>query len=177
MPRVLISDRDPKFVSGFWQTLWRRLGTRLNMSSCQHPETYRLTERVNITFQHLLRCLCCYDGFDWTALLPQVEFAYNASCALGIEHTPFEATFGFSHEEPPDMLFSMRSSIPVSQDASKRLQLLQEIHTPVHSLLHLHKDEMQARTEPSTSPHFVKGDKESIVTTNLFLRGQPNMKN
>jgi hypothetical protein len=52
------------------------------------------------------------------ALLPQVEFAYNASRALGIEHTPFEPNFGFSPEEPPDVLFSMRPTIPVSQDAT-----------------------------------------------------------
>jgi hypothetical protein len=51
LPRVLVSDRDPKFVSGFCQTLWRRLGTRLNMSSNRHPETYGLSERVSITFQ------------------------------------------------------------------------------------------------------------------------------
>jgi hypothetical protein len=43
-------------------------------------------------------------------------------------------------------------------------------------MLKLHKDEMQARTEASTTPHFVRGDKVSVVTTNLFLRGQPNMK-
>jgi transposase InsO family protein len=55
LPRVLVSDRDPKFVSGFWQTLWRRLGTRLNMSSSRHPEIDGLTERVNRTFQQLLR--------------------------------------------------------------------------------------------------------------------------
>jgi hypothetical protein len=47
-----------------------------------------------------------------------VEFAYNASRALGIEHTPFEANFGFSPEEPLDLLFSMRPSIPISQDAT-----------------------------------------------------------
>jgi hypothetical protein len=111
LPRVLISDRDPKFVSGFWQTLLRRLETRLNMSSCRHPEIDGLTKRVNITFQQLLRCFCCYDGSDLTTLLPQVEFAYNASRALGIEHTPFKANFGFSHEEPPDLLFNMRPSI------------------------------------------------------------------
>ena len=35
---------------------------------------------------------------------------------------------------------------------------------------------MQARTEPSTTPHFAKGDKVSVVTANLFLRGQPNRK-
>jgi hypothetical protein len=50
LPRVLISDRDPKFVSGFWHTLWRRLGTRLNMSSSRYPEKDGLTERVNNTF-------------------------------------------------------------------------------------------------------------------------------
>jgi hypothetical protein len=50
LPRVLISDRDPKFVSGFWQTLWRRLGTRLNTSSSRYPETYGLTERAKNTF-------------------------------------------------------------------------------------------------------------------------------
>jgi hypothetical protein len=40
----------------------------------------------------------------------------------------------------------------------------------------LHKDEMQTRTETSIAPHFVRGDKVSVVTTNLFLRGQPNRK-
>jgi transposase InsO family protein len=146
LPRVLISDRDPKFVGAFWQTLWRRLGTRLNMSSSRHPETYGLTERVNITFQRLLRCFCCYDGSDWTILLPQVEFAYNASRPLGIEHTPFEANFGFSPEEPHDLMFSMRPSIPISQDATERLRLLQEVHALVRSVLQLHKDGMHART-------------------------------
>jgi hypothetical protein len=171
---VLISDRDPKFVSGFSLTLWRRLGTRLNMSSNRHPETNGLTERVNNTFHQFLRCLYCYDGFDWKALLPQVEFAYNASRAPGIEHTPFEANFGFSHEEPPCLLFSMRPSAPVSQDASERLQLLHEIHTLVRYVLHLHKYEMHAPTEPPATPHFVKGDKVSVVTSTLFLRGQLN---
>jgi hypothetical protein len=40
----------------------------------------------------------------------------------------------------------------------------------------LHKDEMQARTTPSTTPHFDRRDKVSVVTTNLFLRGHPNRK-
>jgi hypothetical protein len=37
LPNVLVSDRDPKFVGGFWETIWRRLGTRLNISSNRHP--------------------------------------------------------------------------------------------------------------------------------------------
>jgi hypothetical protein len=90
---------------------------------------------VNNTFQQLLRCFRCYDGSDWTTLLPQVEFAYNASRALGIEHTPFEASFEFTPEEPPYLLFSMRLPIPISQDATERLRLLHDIHTLVRSVL------------------------------------------
>jgi hypothetical protein len=171
--RVLTSDCDPKLASGFWQTLWRRLGTRLNMSSSRHPKTDGLTERVNNTFQEHLRCFCCYDGSDWTTMLPQVEFAYNVSRALGIEHTPFEADFGFSHEEPPDMLFSMRPSIPVSQDATERLRLLKEIHILVRYVLQIHKDELQARTKLSTTPYVVRGDKVSVVTSSLFFANIP----
>jgi hypothetical protein len=105
-----------------------------------------------------------------------VEFAYNASRALGVENTPFEANFGFSPKEPPDLLFNMRPSIPVSQDANERLRVLHDVHTLVRSVLQLHKDEMKARTEPSTTPHFAIGDKVSVVTTNLSMRGQPNRK-
>jgi hypothetical protein len=55
-------------------------------------------------------------------MLHQVEFAYNATHALGIEHTPVEANFGCSLEEPPNLLFSMRPSIPVPQDATEWLK-------------------------------------------------------
>jgi hypothetical protein len=113
---VRVSDRDPKFVSGFWQALWRHLGTCLNMSSCRHPGTDGITERVHNTFRKLLRCFCYYDGSNWTDMWPQVKFSYNAIRALGTEHTPFEANFGFSLEEPSGMLLNMRPSIhPVSQ--------------------------------------------------------------
>jgi hypothetical protein len=70
----------------------------------------------------------------------------------------------------------MRPSIPVSQDATGRLILLHEVHTRVRYVLQLHMDEMQARTEPSTTLHTAKGDKVSVVTTNLFMREQPNRK-
>jgi hypothetical protein len=74
-----------------------------------------------------------------------MEFAYNATRALGIEHTLVEANFGFSPEEPLDMLFRMRPSIPASQDKSKRLRLLQELNAMIRAVLQLHNDEMQAR--------------------------------
>jgi hypothetical protein len=54
--------------------------------------------------------------------------------------------------------------------------LLREVHALVRSVLKLHKDKMQARSKPSTAPHFVRGDKVTICSCNLFLRGQPKRK-
>jgi hypothetical protein len=69
------------------------MGTRLNKSSNRQHETDGLKGHVNSTFQKLLRHFRYYDGSKWTAMLPQVNFAYHATSALEIEHTSFEANF------------------------------------------------------------------------------------
>jgi hypothetical protein len=142
----------------------------------RHLETDGLTERVNNTFQQLMRCFCCYDVSNWANLLPKVKFAYNATRGLGIEHSPFEVHFDVSQEEPLDLLFNIRPSISVAQDASKRLSLLRELHYVERTVLHVRKDEMQARSEPSIAPHFARRDNVTVVTKNIFLRGQSNRK-
>jgi hypothetical protein len=72
---------------------------------------------------------------------------FNATRALaGIEHTPFEANVGLSNVDLHDLHFSMRPSLPGSQDAYERLRLLHDVHAQMRSALHLHKDDMQARS-------------------------------
>jgi hypothetical protein len=92
LPRVLVCDRIPRFVSAFWQPLWRCLGTNSNVSPSRHHETHGLGERFDSIIQQFLRAFTCYDGSDWVTWLPQPQFAYNASRALGIKHTAIEAS-------------------------------------------------------------------------------------
>ena len=39
LPRSIVSNKDVKFTSHFWRTLWKKLGTRMNFSSAYHPQS------------------------------------------------------------------------------------------------------------------------------------------
>ncbi|MBW0559118.1 hypothetical protein O181_098833 [Austropuccinia psidii MF-1] len=58
VPRIIISDRDPKFTSEFWTNLYDILGTKLAFSTDYHPQTDGLAERMIQTMEDILRRFC-----------------------------------------------------------------------------------------------------------------------
>lgn len=65
MPRTIVSDRDTKFLSYFWKTLWSKLGTKLLFSTTCNTLTDGQTEIVNRTLSTLLRALINKNLKTW----------------------------------------------------------------------------------------------------------------
>jgi len=104
LAKTIISDRDAKFTSKFWQYLMERLGTRMAMSTANHPQTDGQTERMNRTLEDMLRCLVNYDQDNWDELLPLIEFAYNNQVHAATKETPFYVDTGQHPRLPQDLL-------------------------------------------------------------------------
>ncbi|GJY69468.1 putative reverse transcriptase domain-containing protein [Tanacetum coccineum] len=73
----IISYCDGRFTSHCWRSLYKALGTRLDMSTSYHPK------------------LMAQDRH-----LPLVEFLYNNSYHASIKATPFEALYGRKCQSP-----------------------------------------------------------------------------
>ena len=103
-PRMVVSDRDPKFMSAFWQRLMQLMRTRLNTSTAYHPQTDGQAERMNRLAGEVLRHFVCADQTDWDELLPMVEFAINSSPNRSTGFTPFYLNYGREPMVPADLL-------------------------------------------------------------------------
>ena len=55
LPKVIINDKDSKFTSVFWHTLFGLVETNMNMSTSYHPQIDGKTERVNQWLEGYLR--------------------------------------------------------------------------------------------------------------------------
>jgi len=90
----IVSDRDLRFISRFWQTLQSALSSKLPMSSAYHPQTDGQSERTILSLEDLL-WTCVLDHLGaWDEVLPLVEFTYNDSFHASIGMTPYEALYG-----------------------------------------------------------------------------------
>ena len=94
VPLSIISDRDSRFTSKFWQSFQKALGTKLNLSSAYHPQTDGQSERTIQTLEDMLRACVIELKGSWDDHLPLMEFSYNNSYHTSIKAAPFEALYG-----------------------------------------------------------------------------------
>ncbi|GMF19993.1 unnamed protein product [Phytophthora fragariaefolia] len=89
LPEAFVSDRDLRFVSHFWQHLFRLLDTRLDMSTADHPQTDGQTEQVNRVLEDTLPSVCAAEPIKWSTLLQQAGFALYNAVHSSTGFTPF----------------------------------------------------------------------------------------
>jgi hypothetical protein len=94
VPVSIVSDRDARFTSKFWDSLQKAMETNLDMSTAFHPQTDGQTERVNQVMEDMLRSCILDFGGSWESHLHLIEFAYNNSYHSSIGMAPFEALYG-----------------------------------------------------------------------------------
>ena len=124
VPSSIVSDRDPRFTSNFWKSLWKLMGTKLAMSTAYHPQTDGQTERANRTLEDMLRAFVNWEQDDWDVYLPAAEIAYNNSIQASTGFTPFYLNYG-QHPNLP-LTHASRSNEtdnPAAEDSYKNIAI------------------------------------------------------
>ena len=171
LPQRIISDRDKRFMSKFWTTLYGVLGTTLTPSSPYHPETDGQTERMNRTLTEALRAYVNAKHDDWELYLPSFEFAYNDSINRSTGYAPFE------------LVLSIKPRVPMTINKSNRLpavdQLAERMSTDValarDQLLRSRATNAYYRVKGFTPHPFKEGSMVLLSTQNLKM-SQPSRK-
>ncbi|WVZ15126.1 hypothetical protein V8G54_012692 [Vigna mungo] len=102
LPRSLISDRDPIFLSQFWRDLFKLSDTKLCMSRAYHTRSNGQTEVANKIFQQYLRYFVHHRPSLWGKFLAWAEWSFNIAINASTGLSPFEVMFG---QKPPSIPF------------------------------------------------------------------------
>ena len=103
MPLEIVSDRDPKFTSNFWKTLWKTTGTHLKLSTSRHQSIDGQSEIAIRIIEEVLRSQVNYKQDNWVRQLASIEFALNNTKSTAIGLTPFNVETGRDPLVPLDL--------------------------------------------------------------------------
>jgi len=177
LPRGIISDRDAKFTSAFWEQLFERFGTQLSMSTAYHPQTDGQTERVIRVIEEMLRHFTSSLAQDWNLHLDAVEIAYNSAGHASTGFSPYQLDLGRIPRTPLQLLAPWSqppySSIAL-QDFCTQLQF--DIDLARESLLRAQQRQEHYYNLHRQDKEFSEGDLVFLSTKNLQRDGMPYTK-
>ena len=167
LPKTIVSDRDPKFVSKFWKTLFKQLGVQLAFSTAYHPQTDGQTERANRTIEDMLRTFVNYKQDNWDDCLPAVEFAYNNSLQASTGYTPFYLDCGQHPITPGELLGqdNTPSNVAATEDFLQHLKTI--VAMAKEAILAAQERQAQYANQHRRNEQFKIGDQVLLSTAHL----------
>jgi hypothetical protein len=163
LPETITSDRDPIFISSFWNEFFALQGVALNKSSAYHPQSDGQTEVVNKCLETYLRCMCSDHPAQWSKWLSLAEWWYNTNYHSSIHTTPYEVVYG---QPPPIHLPYLPGSS--SNDHVDRSLLARE---EAIKLLKFHLARAQNRMVQQADKH--RSDRVFSIGDYVYLKLQP----
>ena len=85
VPKIVILDRDAKFIGNFWKVLFKGLAMQLNFSTTYHPQTDRQTKRLNHLLEDMLRIYVMDKPCKWEYYLHLVHLNITAIFKLQLD--------------------------------------------------------------------------------------------
>ena len=120
LPKVILSDRDPKFLSDLWTALFEKLQVKLLYSTAYHPQSDGQSERTNQTTEIMLRFFVA--GLDrpelWPKTLSRLQSIMNSSISSA-GSSPNEINYGFKPNQPLDLIAA--TSLPELKPPTARI--------------------------------------------------------
>jgi hypothetical protein len=170
LPRAIVSDRDPRFTSIFWQSLWQQLGTKLNMSTAFHPQSDGQTERANRTLEEGLRAYIDYHQLDWDQHLVPLEIAFNNTVHASTGFTPFYLNSGREIELPVDQAVSGVTPSANQSAADRFTRLSADLQQAKKNLEAAQQRQAKYADEKRRELVFKVGDQVMLSTEHLKLK-------
>lgn len=133
IPKSIVSDRDPLFLSNFWKALFKAQGTQLKYSTAYHPESDGQTEVVNRTLESYLRCFVSEQPRHWYKFLHLAEFWHNSTVHSAIKMAPFEALYGRQPPTIPDYVPGNTTITTLDESLKNRQEILNRLKANLHS--------------------------------------------
>jgi RNase H-like domain found in reverse transcriptase/Integrase zinc binding domain/Chromo (CHRromatin Organisation MOdifier) domain len=169
LPLHIVSDRDPRFTSVFWQEVTTALQMARGFSTAFHPQTDGQTERMNRTMEEMLRHFITPLKGDWVAALPLLEFAYNNSKHAATQSTPFRMYIGLDPLHPVSGPTERTYRVPAAEvfvhKMASELARAKQCIQDAQSKMKIQSD--KRRQDVS----FAVGDMVLLSTKNLKLKG------
>ncbi|KAL7280521.1 hypothetical protein ACG7TL_005453 [Trametes sanguinea] len=166
LPESIVSDRDSKFTSKFWQEVHRLMGAKLLMSTAFHPQIDGLSERTIRSVTQILRSMVAPDQTDWHDKIPIAEFTINSATGASTGFAPFELNYGYL----PKSLNGVKTETQfpgVKEFAQRARAYLEQAHD---ALIEARVAQTyQANKRRQAEPTFGIGDKVYLSTKNLLM--------